>query len=122
MRKNNYRLFAILGIIMTLVFVSVSGIAMADVGNMNRYVETGSSSGSGDDGLIGFIVGLLVSLLFDNPTIGLPTLLIIIVVAVIVWRKAKKKGINLGSNTNTPPAAGFMGDPAAAGVRQGGGG
>jgi len=95
---SNRKLFRILSVILVLLLVCASTVALADVGNQNRYVETGGGSSS-DDGIIGFIVGLLVRLLFDNPVVGIP-LIIIIVILVLIFRKKGSKGG--GNNVGTP--------------------
>lgn len=95
---SNRKLFRILSVILVLLLVCASTVALADVGNQNRYVETGGG-GSSDDGFIGFIAGILVRLLFDNPVVGIP-LIIIIVILVLIFRKKGSKGG--GNNVGTP--------------------
>ena len=98
MTKRN--LFKIFASILLVAMVCASSVALADVGNQNRYVETGSSYSSGDDGFFGFISGIIVSLIFEHPAVGIP-LAIIIVVLVLIFRKKGGKG---GNTTTTPPS------------------
>ena len=86
-RRKLVRLF---GALLVVALVCTCTVAMADVGNQNRYVESGGSS-SGDDGFFEFIAGLVVGLLFEHPVIGIP-LLIIIVVWYLIARYRKNRG------------------------------
>ena len=98
--NKNRKLFSILGVIILVVLVCASTVALADVGNQNRYVETGSSSSdSGDDGLAGFIAGLLVSLVFEHPAVGIP-LAIIAIIIYLIFRKKGGNGGNKGGSTS----------------------
>lgn len=99
--NKNRKLFSILGVIILFVLVCASTVALADVGNQNRYVETGSSSSdSGDDGLAGFIAGLLVSLVFEHPAVGIPLAIIAIIIYLIFRKKGGNGGNNGGSTSN----------------------
>lgn len=101
MKKN--KLFRIISVILLFALVGASTVAVADVGNQNRYVETGGGGGDSDDGLIGFIAGMLVRLLFDNPVVGVP----LVIIAIIVYLIFRKKGGKGGGNTPNTPPAGF---------------
>ena len=66
-------------------------MAIADVGNQNRYSSGdggGSGGGSGDWGVI---IGYLIGLMIDNPVLGMIVLVILVVVVLITRRKAKKQ-------------------------------
>ena len=55
-------------------------MAIADVGNQNRYSSGdggGSGGGSGDWGVI---IGYLIGLMIDNPVLGMIVLVILVVV------------------------------------------
>ena len=104
MKKN--KLFKILSVILLVVLVCGTTVALADVGNQNRYVETGGGSDydSGDgDGLAGFIAGLLVNLIFEHPAIGLPLAVIILVIYLIYRRKGGKGGGKSGNISQVTP-------------------
>lgn len=92
--KTNSKLIKVLGCAILAVLVCASTVALADVGNQNRYVETGGSSSGGDDGFFSFIAGLLIGLLFDHPAVGLPLLIIIVILYFIFRKKTKKNGIS----------------------------
>ena len=83
--------------------VCISTVAIADVGNQNRYVSTSDSGGGSDDGFVSFIVGLILGLLSEHPTVGVPLL---VVIAVIVWIGVRKANKNVGgaSGMQTPPS------------------
>lgn len=101
MKFDKHKLFKLLGVVLLLTLVCASTIALADVGNQNRYVESSSSSDydGGDDGLAGFIAGLLVNLIFENPAVGLP-LAIIVLIIYFIFRKGGGKGRKKGGSGN----------------------
>lgn len=101
MKFDKHKLFKLLGVVLLLTLVCASTIAIADVGNQNRYVESSSSSDydGGDDGLAGFIAGLLVNLIFENPAVGLP-LAIIVLIIYFIFRKGGGKGRKKGGSGN----------------------
>lgn len=100
MKIEKRNLFRIVAVICLLVLVCASTVALADVGNQNRYVETGSSSSdSGDDGLASFIAGLVVGLLFDHPVVGIPVLIIAVILYFIFRKKGGKGGGSNGGGT-----------------------
>ena len=65
-------------------------LAIADVGNQNRYNSGGGDYGGGD-GDWGVIIGYLIGLMIENPTVGLIVLVILIMLVLIKRRKAKKQ-------------------------------
>ena len=91
MRKiDRDRLVKIAGALLVVLFVCISTVALADVGNQNRYLDT--SSGGGDDDFFGFIAGVIVGLLFEHPVIGIPLLIIILFFYFRARRKSKGGG------------------------------
>lgn len=80
------RLLRIVAALSFLAFVFVSSIALADVGNQNRY-SSGSDFGDSGSGDIGWIVAFL-SLFIHHPVLAL----ILLGVFVVVYFVSKKKG------------------------------
>ena len=67
-------------------------LAIADVGNNNRYSSGGGGDfGGGGDGDWGVIIGYLLGLFIENPTVGFIVLVILVVVVLISKRKSKKQ-------------------------------
>ena len=62
--------------------------AFGDVGNQNRY---SSGSSGGGDGDWGFLIGYLLGLFIENPTMGAIVLVILLVIIFIRKKKAKKQ-------------------------------
>ena len=91
MKKLNLnRLKQYLPFILMLLVLLCSTMAIADVGNQNRYSGGGGGfDGGGDGDIIGIILYLL-GLCINNPVLGL-IVLVILVVLVIIGRKRKKK-------------------------------
>ncbi len=108
------KLIAICSILLLVAFVCSSTVALADVGYQNRYTESGSDygdSGDGDDSALGFLVGLVVSLLFEHPAIGLPLLAAVVIWYLIARRKNKRVNADgtpkgLGDHVERPAPAG----------------
>ena len=69
-----------------LLFIAVIGcsLAIADVGNQNRY-DTGGGGGDFD---IGVLIGWLIKLFIQSPILAL----IVVIVVIILYRMMKKKG------------------------------
>ena len=92
MKKLNFnKLKKYLPILLLLLAVVCCNVAIADVGNNNRYSSGGGDFGSGGDGDWGVIIGYLLGLLIENPTLGFIVLVILIIFVVISKRKAKKQ-------------------------------
>ena len=92
MKKLNLnRLKQYLPFVFMLVALLGSTMAIADVGNQNRYSSGGGGGfdGGGDGDILGIALYLL-GLFIDNPVLGL-IILIILVVFVIIRRKKMKK-------------------------------
>ena len=88
MKKLNLnRLKQYLPFVLMLVALLGSTMAIADVGNQNRYSSGGGGGfdGGGDGDILGIALYLL-GLFIDNPVLGL-IILIILVVFVIIRRK-----------------------------------
>ena len=66
-------------------------MAIADVGNQNRYSSGDGGGFGGGDGDWGVIIGYLIGLMIDNPVLGMIVLVILVVVVLITRRKAKKQ-------------------------------
>ena len=65
-------------------------LAIADVGNQNRYNSGGGDIGGGD-GDWGAVIGYLIGLMIENPTVGFIVLVILIMLVLIKRHKAKKQ-------------------------------
>ena len=92
MKKLNFnKLKKYLPILLLLLAVVCCNLAIADVGNNNRYSSGDGDFGSGGDGDWGVIIGYLLGLLIENPTLGFIVLVILIIFVVISKRKAKKQ-------------------------------
>ena len=72
-----------------LLAVVCCNLAIADVGNQNRY-NSGGDSGGGD-GDIGALISYLIGLFINDPTLGLIVLVLLIVIIMIGRRMAKKQ-------------------------------
>jgi predicted lipid-binding transport protein (Tim44 family) len=68
-----------------------STLAIADVGNQNRYSGGDGGFDGGGSGDWGVIIGYLIGLMIDNPVLGMIVLVILVVVVLITRRKAKKQ-------------------------------
>ena len=86
-----YSLVAI--VIVFLVGIISNTSVFADVGNNNRYEDSGSSSGGDGSGAVGWLIYILFELF--GP---IPGLIILIVIGIVVWQ-LKKKG-KLGNIVN----------------------
>lgn len=79
-----------------IIAILCCNLAIADVGNQNRYVPSGGDGGGlegiGDGG--GELIGFLIGLLFDES----PGLAILLVIAVVIFTLIKKKKKNGASN------------------------
>lgn len=77
------------GALLFVALICTCTVAMADVGNQNRYVDTSSG---GDDDVFGFLAGLIVGLLFDHPVLFIPLVIIALIFYIRHRIKAKKQG------------------------------
>ena len=73
-----------------------STLAIADVGNQNRYSGGDGGGFGGGDGDWGAIIGYLIGLFINDPTVGLIVLVILVVIVLIMRRKAKKQASDPG--------------------------
>jgi len=71
--------------ILLIVAIICCDLAIADVGNQNRYNSGGG--GGGGDFDIGVLIGWLINLFIESPVLGL----IAVVIIIIVYRIMKKK-------------------------------
>ena len=77
-----------------LLAIVCCNLAIADVGNNNRYSSGGDGGGFGGDGDIGALIGYLIGLFIRDPVTGFIVLVILIVIILISRRKAKKQVSN----------------------------
>jgi predicted lipid-binding transport protein (Tim44 family) len=89
-RKRFPALRACLPFLLLALILASTFVAFGDVGNQNRY--TPGSGGSSGDGDIGVLIGYLLGLFIENPTLGLIVLVILIVFVLLRRRKNKKLG------------------------------
>lgn len=90
-------------------------LAIADVGNQNRYNSGGGDYGGGDSD-VGVLIGYLIGLMIENPTMGLIVLVILIVFVLISRRKAKKQSTDttyINNNVNQQAENDFTFDNTA---------
>ena len=84
-RLNFSKLRKYLPFILIIVAIICCDLAIADVGNQNRYNSGGG--GGGGDFDIGVLIGWLINLFIESPVLGL----IAVVIIIIVYRIMKKK-------------------------------
>lgn len=82
--KDKILFFSILFAVITLF----CGVAIADVGNNNRYTGGGSDGGGGDEGL-GELIAFLLGLCIDHPLLAL-----ILLVAFLIYYFVQKRKNN----------------------------
>ena len=89
------------GFIMLMLAPSLA--ALADVGNQNRYSSDAGSGGDDDiSGLVGFLLGLLV----DSPSLGVAAIIIVLIIYLVYRRKhgrGKTQFSEASAGTNVPP-------------------
>lgn len=91
MKKLNFnKLKQYLPLILVLLALLCSTMAIADVGNQNRYSGGGGFDGGGD-GDWGVIIGYLLGLFIRNPLLGFIVLVILVVFVLIRKKMAKKQ-------------------------------
>jgi len=87
MKKLNFnKLRKCLPFVLMLLAIVCCNLAIADVGNQNRYDSGGGDIGGDFD--IGVLIGWLINLFIESPVLGL----IVVVVIIIAYRIMKKKG------------------------------
>ena len=92
MNKLNFnKLKKYLPLVLMLLAIVFSNLAIADVGNNNRYSSGGGGGDFGIDGDIGALISYLVGLFINDPTIGLIVLVILIVIILMSRSKARKQ-------------------------------
>ena len=90
MKKLNFnKIKNYLPFLMMVVALVCCNLAIADVGNQNRYSSGGGDYGGGGDDW-GVLIGYLIGLMIENPTLGFIVLVILIILVLIKRRKAKK--------------------------------
>lgn len=88
-RLNFNKLKRYLPFLFLLIAIIFCNLAIADVGNQNRY-GSGDVGGGGDFD-IGVLIGYLINLFIEDPIVGMIVMAIIILVIVIRRAKAKKQ-------------------------------
>ena len=111
------KLIRLSGVLLLMVLVCCSTLAMADVGNQNRYVESGGSSGDDSD-FFAFLAGLVVNILFEHPVIGIPLLIIILIFYFRARRKSKTGGGTVGGSSDAQSDEARMEDLQTANIPQ----
>ena len=92
MKKLNLnKLKKYLPLLLLVLAVVCCNLAIADVGNQNRYSSGGGGDYGGGDGDWGVIIGYLIGLMVENPTVGFIVLVILVLFVLISRRKAKKQ-------------------------------
>ena len=87
MKKLNFsKLRNYLPFILLVATIVCCNMAIADVGNNNRYSSGGGDFGGGDFD-IGMLIGWLINLFIQSPVLGL----IVVVIIIIAYRVMKKK-------------------------------
>ena len=90
MKKLNFnKIKRYLPFLLMAVALVCCNLAFADVGNQNRYNSGGGDIGG--DGDWGAVIGYLIGLMIENPTVGFIVLVILIMLVLIKRRKAKKQ-------------------------------
>ena len=85
---------ALLPFLLLAIALITTCLAFGDVGNQNRYTSNDYGSGGGDDW--GALVGYLLGLMIENPTVGFIVLVIIIIYILVRRKKAKQLGSDAG--------------------------
>ena len=89
-KLNTNKLKQFLPFILLLLAIVCCNLAIADVGNNNRY-SSGGGGFDGGDGDIGALIGYLIGLFIQDPSTGLIVLLIIVAIIIIRRRKQQKQ-------------------------------
>ncbi|MBO7616514.1 MAG: Tim44 domain-containing protein [Bacteroidales bacterium] len=89
-KLNTNKLKQFLPFILLLLAIVCCNLAIADVGNNNRY-SSGGGGFDGGDGDIGALIGYLIGLFIQDPSTGLIVLLIIVAIIIIRRRKQNKQ-------------------------------
>ena len=77
-----------------LLAIVCCNLAIADVGNNNRYSSGGDGGDFGGDGDIGALIGYLIGLFIRDPVTGSIVLVILLVIFMISRRKTKNQASN----------------------------
>lgn len=112
MKKLKFnKLRAYLPILLLVLAVVCCNMAIADVGNNNRYSSGGGDFGGGDFD-IGILIGWLINLFIESPVLGL----IVVVIIIIAYRIKKKKSSStdaINQNVNQQANNDFVFDNSA---------
>ena len=80
-------------LLITSLFACI--FAFGDVGNQNRYTSGGGGSDFDGDGL-GALIGYLLGLFIENPTMGFIVFIILVILVLVYRRKNKKQASDPG--------------------------
>ena len=94
-KLNTNKLKRYLPFVLMLVAVVCCNLAIADMGNNNRYTPSGGGF-DGGDGDIGALIAYLIGLFIQDPTTGF--IVLVLIVAIILIRRRKQK--NMSTNTD----------------------
>ena len=89
-KLNTNKLKRYLPFVLLLLAVVCCNLAIADVGNNNRYSSGGGYDGG--DGDIGALIGYLIGLFIQDPTTGF--IVLVLIVAIILIRRRKQKNLS----------------------------
>ena len=96
MKKLNFnRLKQFIPFVLLIAALLCCTMAIADVGNQNRYSGGGGGFDGGGDGDILGIALYLLSLFINNPVLGLIILVLLVVLVIIRRKKMKKQASDL---------------------------
>ena len=87
---NLNKLKKYLPFLLMIVALVCCNLAIADVGNNNRYSSSDGGDFGGGDFDIGVLIGWLINLFIQSPVLGL----IVVVIIIIAYRIMKKKSNN----------------------------
>ncbi len=114
MNKLNFnKLKKHLPLLLLVAALVCCNLAIADVGNNNRYSSGGGDFGGGGDFDIGVLVGWLINLFIESPVLGL----IVVVAIIILYHMMKKKSNSteaINKSVNQQAANDFVFDNSAA--------
>ena len=90
MKKLNFnKLRKYLPFVLIVLAVICCNLAIADVGNQNRY-NSGGGDFDGGDGDLGALITYLIGLFIQDPTTGLIVFILLLAIIIIKRRKQKK--------------------------------
>jgi len=94
-RLNSNKLKQYLPFLLILLAIVCCNMAIADVGNQNRY-SGGGGDGGGGGGDWGVLIGYLLGLFIEHPTLGAIVFVILLIYVLIKRKKHKKQASDPG--------------------------